>query len=381
MKFKIDKKMIYPALAIMTKLPTHKMSRVIEKDSLYIEVKDKSINLISYDGYEIYIEVEMSVDEDYYEEGVSRFEAKLFGSIIKSLNGEIYIEDTKSSCNIVNNRTRFELRSSAISDNLKNMDIAKVEDDYKVCKLSQSMLKSSLEGAMVSMGKDIRQLDLMNILMELDCECIRFISTDGYRLSVIEESYAQKVDIVERDDILLPSSSIPLINSFLKNDGEIEIRISKKAVCFIFDNIKMHIRRNDKVQYPDIRQILSMEKGTRVTVKRNALLRAIDQFHATGADIVTLKSDKDVNGEKGLKVIGNGDCLNEKVLGGEVLINIKKDNEINMGISFRGYQLRDGLKIIRSDSLDITVNGERDFIVMRPSGRRNMLYLVLPCML
>ena len=78
MKFKIEKGRIEPILSILTKVSVSKKSSFMEKDSLFVEVKDGKLILKAYDGYEIYIESCMPIGDKFYEVGVARFDSKIF---------------------------------------------------------------------------------------------------------------------------------------------------------------------------------------------------------------------------------------------------------------------------------------------------------------
>ena len=380
MKFKIEKGRIEPILSILTKVSVSKKSSFMEKDSLFVEVKDGKLILKAYDGYEIYIESCMPIGDKFYEVGVARFDSKIFSHIVKGLDGDILVEDDDKRCTICNRKTRIEMHSSTINKQLSNLNIAKVDSKYSEFIIKGDVLKESLEAVSVAAGKDINKPDLMNIMLECRRDLITFISTDGYRLVKIDEGCKSSESFNGKDSVLLPSTSIPLLLGFLKNKRDICMRVGEEAIYFDLGNVKMHIRRGDHTKYPNIEKILERESGVLVDVNRSSIVRAIDQIRSVGGDLIILESGYGVDANK-MTVKSKGDLVDKRAMGCEVFLNISKEEPLDFNIPFRTSLIYEGLKIMKSEMVRMRIKSDRDFVVIRSKEKSNMLYLVIPCIL
>lgn len=339
------------------------------------------LNLLTYDGSDVYVSVSIPIDTAFYEEGISRVDYKLFTHILKKLKGDIYLEDNRKKVIIKNNRTTIELSSSPRNEEIYKFSNLKLDTDFAGYRVKQNVLKNNLEYVIKGVSKDKNKIELNDILFEIKGDKIVLTATDGYRIILIESECINEKGEDER--FLISSELIPILRGFLNKNEDVRILNYEKVICFELENIKIYIRSSNNKKYPDIKRILERESGQKIKINKNQMLKALDQLQVAGANTITFENKKN----RDLKIKSAGDWTNDKVLDGQVVLKMNECSEEDIGISFRINLIKEGLSIFNSKEIVITIKGVRDFIVIRElveqenEDKIEKLYLLLPCLM
>ena len=201
---------------------------------------------------------------------------------------------------------------------------------------------------------------------ELECNC-----TDSYRL-------ARKVlklnEISETDyNIVIPSKNIVEVSKLLTDeDKKIELHIFNNKILFKYDNILFQSRLING-NFPNTSNLLPQESMLKVIVNVNDLYNVIDR-------VSILTSDKEKNV---VTLETNGTTLTMKSSSAEIgrveeKMNIEKDKEEEITISFSARYVMEALKVFETEECEISFVGEVNPIIFKGKGEENLIQLVLP---
>ncbi len=197
-------------------------------------------------------------------------------------------------------------------------------------------------------------------------------STDSYRLArkvvnldtAVEESY----------NIVIPSHNILEFSRILDDDEKvnIELHISNNKVLFIYKNIKFQSRLINGT-YPNTSNLMPKEEFLTVYTKLNDIYNVIDR-----ASILTSDKEKNI-----VTLETEGNLLTLKSSSQEIgrveeKMNITKNNEENIKISFSAKYMMEALKSFSTENVEIHFVGEVKPILVKSSDDESLTQLVLP---
>jgi len=200
----------------------------------------------------------------------------------------------------------------------------------------------------------------------LECNC-----TDSYRL-------ARKVlklnnDIETDYNIVIPSKNIVEVSRLLSDDNlNIELHIFNNKILFKYDNVLFQSRLINGT-FPNTANLLPKESMLKITVKVDDLYNVIDR-------VSILTSDKEKNV---VTLETNGNTLTMKSSSAEIgrveeKMNIAKDKEEEITISFSARYVMEALKVLDNEECEISFVGEVNPIIFKGKENDDLIQLVLP---
>ena len=200
----------------------------------------------------------------------------------------------------------------------------------------------------------------------LECNC-----TDSYRLArkVIKLNSNLESDY----NIVIPSKNIVEVSKLLTDDDmDLELHIFNNKILFKYDNILFQSRLINGT-FPNTSNLLPKESMLKVTVKVSDLYDVIDR-------VSILTSDKEKNV---VTLETNGNILTMKSSSAEIgrveeKMNITKDKEEDITISFSARYVMEALKVFNSPECEISFVGEVNPIIFKASDADDLIQLVLP---
>ena len=201
---------------------------------------------------------------------------------------------------------------------------------------------------------------------ELECNC-----TDSYRLArkVIKLDNYCDTDY----NIIIPSKNIIEVSKLLTDDEEnVELHIFNNKILFKYENILFQSRLING-NFPNTTNLLPTESILKLTVNVNDLYNVIDR-------VSILTSDKEKNV---VTLETNGNVLIMKSSSAEIgrveeKMNIIKDQEKDITISFSARYVMDALKVFATDECEISFVGEVNPIIFKEKDKDELIQLVLP---
>lgn len=197
-------------------------------------------------------------------------------------------------------------------------------------------------------------------------------STDSYRLAHKEVKLASASE--ENYNIVIPSHNILEFTRILDDDesSNIEMHISNNKILFVYKNLKFQSRLINGT-YPNTSNLMPKEDFLIVYTKLNDIYSVIDR-----ASILTSDKEKNI-----VTLETNGNLLTLKSSSQEIgrveeKMNITKNNEENIKISFSAKYMMEALKSFSTETVEIHFVGEVKPILVKSSEDETLTQLVLP---
>ncbi|MBQ8472853.1 MAG: DNA polymerase III subunit beta [Bacilli bacterium] len=200
----------------------------------------------------------------------------------------------------------------------------------------------------------------------LECNC-----TDSYRLARKVLKLNENVD--NDYNIVIPSKNIVEVSKLLSDDElNIELHIFNNKIVFKYDNVLFQSRLINGT-FPNTANLLPKESMLKLTVKVDDLYDVIDR-------VSILTSDKEKNV---VTLETNGNILTMKSSSAEIgrveeKMNISKDKEEEITISFSSRYVMEALKVLDSEECEISFVSEVNPIIFKTVGSDDLIQLVLP---
>ena len=200
----------------------------------------------------------------------------------------------------------------------------------------------------------------------LECNC-----TDSYRLA---RKVLKLAKSIENDyNIVIPSKNIVEFSRLLTDDDkDIELHIFNNKILFKYDNILFQSRLING-NFPNTANLLPKESFLKLTVNVDNLYDVIDR-------VSILTSDKEKNV---VTLETSGNTLTMKSSSAEIgrveeNMQIKKDKEEDIKISFSARYVMEALKVLDEKECEISFVGEVNQIIFKGLGNDELIQLVLP---
>ena len=196
-------------------------------------------------------------------------------------------------------------------------------------------------------------------------------STDSYRLARKIITLDEAVD--DNYNIVIPSRNLLEFIKIIDDEVEnIELHIFNNKILIKSDNIIFQSRLISGT-YPNTSNLLPEEFILNINVGVSELYSVIDR-----ASILTIDKEKNI-----VTFEIDGNKLYVKSSSAEIgrveeKMNIEKDNNENIKISFVAKYMMDALKSFNSDSVTISFVGEVKPIILKTSEDEGLTQLVLP---
>ena len=200
----------------------------------------------------------------------------------------------------------------------------------------------------------------------LECNC-----TDSYRLARKVLKLKENVDMDY--NIVIPSKNIVEFARLLTDDSlDVELHIFNNKILFKCDNILFQSRLINGT-FPNTANLLPKDSLLKITVNVNDLYDVIDR-------VSILTSDKEKNV---VTLETNGNILTMKSSSAEIgrveeKMNILKDKEEDIKISFSARYVMEALKVLDKEECEISFVGEVNPIIFKGKGNEDLIQLVLP---
>ncbi|MBN1638566.1 MAG: DNA polymerase III subunit beta [Ignavibacteriales bacterium] len=154
------------------------------------------------------------------------------------------------------------------------------EEDIHEIVMNGTDLKEALEKTVFAISKEEIRAAMMGVLFDIAKDGIRFVATDGHRLSKYHNK-GYETDFVEQ--YIIPERAISIILKIL-DERDVKIFLSKTHVEFKLDEMELITRLIGK-KYPDYNTVIPIENEFEMKVNTKELLQVIKRmilFSTTG---------------------------------------------------------------------------------------------------
>jgi len=247
------------------------------------------------------------------------------------------------------------------------------------------VLRGLIERTIFSISPDETRLHLNSGLFQGDGKVLRMVTTDGHRMTCVEE----RVEIEKgfyRHDVLIPARGLAELRRVLEGvQGEVEVTFETPFVFFdvpvpkqagpaggeaAAQSLRLAIKLADAT-FPPYRQVIPRDNKRLVVVGRETFasaLRRISSISLSRTPTTRLRL------EAGKMKISSD---NPDVGVGEEEIDIQYDGDA-FEIGFNARYLLDILDVVGTDNVQLHLGGSLDGCVVREEGNDQFLAVVMP---
>jgi len=227
-----------------------------------------------------------------------------------------------------------------------------------------------------SISRDETKLNISGAYIEnTEQESVRIVTTDGYRISIVDEFFDNKLSIEE--GFIIPSKGILELHKILHEKKEVEniaILIKKNNLIVRAGEVQLFVRLIEK-KFPDYKVILPEEgyKNISVRIPKEQIRPSIKRM-----SIISSENNRPVvfSFKENIITIFTEDnelgSVNE-----QIKIEEKVIEEFNFCIN--GMYLLEVLNAVEDDvMIEYNMEEENKPILVKPCNRKNIIYIIMP---
>ena len=239
--------------------------------------------------------------------------------------------------------------------------------------INSSVLTNIVKKISISFSHDDTRPVLNGALFDLEGDNLKFVSSDTYRLSLIETILDEPLE-GEFTPIIVPSKALIELSRLIEKDEIIKIVIDNKQAQFESNNLKIRVRLIEG-KFPSYKNVIPTDYSTRITANTKDLLLSIER--------ATVISGDDTNKTCTIKLEIKDDIIHINSYSPSIgqlndKLPISKEGE-DISISFNGSYFVDILKIIDTENVIIELNGNLSPAIIKPfESNIKYLSLILP---
>ncbi len=365
---KVDRKEILKAIQIVENSVTENKIREV-LSGIYIEAKENKIIL---KGTDLELSINTEISGEILSEGKIVIKHKLIEEFLKQiLDDKIELLEEKGKLVIKTDNTNSEF-SLYDADNYPMQTKFEMGVEYT---FNKEKLLTYIENVKISASTDPENLAVNCIRMEIEENKIKFISSDTYRLTYIEEELDESEKNKEGLSVSIPLKTIEGLIKIMKliDEETIIFKSDGTRVFFKFSNTEI-LTRVIELQFPDYKSILKntqhdkkilMNTKDFLSVLRRTLIFVRDNKDAKNGGIFTFENNK---------LILTG--INENAKIKEELITIQEGE--NLKISLNVKFLMDYISIIGGKVTELKLLNSKSSVVVKDESNDKSVYFTMP---
>lgn len=370
MKIKIKKELLLENLnkvskAISTKNLIPILSGIkfdLTKEGLTLTASDNDITIQTFIPAD-------NKDMEIEKEGSIIIQGKYVLDIVRKLPDEFINIEVIDELKILIYAENSEFNLNGI--NQKEYPNVALENSKNFVKINTKLFKTIINQTAFATSTDESRPILTGINIKITGDILECSATDSYCLA---KKQAKLNEIAgETYNIIVPGKNIVEFMKIL-NEGneELEIHIFSNKVLFKQNNLLFQSRLVSG-NYPNVNNLIPSDSFLKITANLSNLYDVIDRASILTSDkeknIVTLETNKN------LLIVRSSSAEIGRV---EEKMNITKDNEEEIKISFSAKYMMDALRSFEGDTVELAFEGEVKPIIIKDVEDPNLTQLVLP---
>ena len=361
MKLTINKQVLLSAINKVIKATASRPS-VPYLSGVLITVKDSQMILFASDlETSIQTKAECLVEK----EGTVAVAGKILANIINALpDTAIHLSDENEFLKITAGQSEFEIRKINTED---FSSFPKITSEQEVL-IPADKLSSMVKKVSKAVSRDESRVVLTGVLFTVEKDSIKMVSTDSFRLALIEQKLEQPLE--ETFEVLIPGKVLDEIARMIIGSETVKIASSANQILFTFDNTKMLTRRLEG-KFPNYKQLIPSSYTTKAITDHSELLASVRRVSLLALNNAAISVE--------ISAEDQTLSLNSKTqeLGAakeSILVKTEgTDNTIAINYSY----FIDGLTSINTDTVYLEIQAPlRPGILRAPE--ENFTYLVMP---
>jgi len=151
-------------------------------------------------------------------------------------------------------------------------ELPKPGSDLPSIQVSSHAFRKAIQLGSIAVSKDATKPALSGVLLHLSKNFIRVVSTDGFRLAVVE--LPVKTDLTADARLIVPKRALDLLPGSLGDDGQLNLSWDDRSLFMDQPGLKFSTRRVTG-NYPAYEKVLPADLPKRVIIDREDFLRTL----------------------------------------------------------------------------------------------------------
>jgi DNA polymerase-3 subunit beta len=368
MKLTCSPEALSQALSVVSRAVSPRTTMPIYNNVL-LETADSGLRLTATN---LEIGIVNSVDATVTEEGSITLPARLLTEFVSQLHeGEVEMELDAAT-------QTLKLRCGPYSDvKIKGIDAAEFpplpspEDGLKVT-VEQGDLVTAIEQTVVAASADEGRPVLTGVLTQVEGDRLTLAATDGHRLAVRTLDGVATEGGEGSESVIIPARALQELSRILKGEGKVEMTVaaSRNHVFFSLPKVRLMSRLIEGT-YPNYSQVVPEQSNTKITMSTKELLdrtRGVSIFARDSANVVRIKTEvSEISISATTSEVGSSQASVAADIDGA-----------DIQIAFNSRYLLDVLGLIGSEKVTLGFNGPLSPGLVRPTGRDDYTYVIMP---
>ncbi len=265
-------------------------------ESILLTLEKKKLSLFTTDGD---LSFTTSLPTESNDKGSVLLNARRLQDILRSLPDETAEFETKKKegdsevlFTIDTGRGKYKISGSS-----ERQERSEKKLDFELSfTLSSKEFKDIVHKTLFAVSLDSMRPAMMGLLLELEPQQLRVVSTDGHRLS----RYTQALETGSKDKlkVIVPSRVFSIVQKSLRDEDTVEISVSTKAARIQFKfGATLLVASLIAENYPNYEAVIPLENDKKLVVNRAHLastVKRVARFSSRGdvrlqLDVDTLK--------------------------------------------------------------------------------------------
>jgi DNA polymerase III subunit beta len=237
--------------------------------------------------------------------------------------------------------------------------------------MPQGDLREAIEQTVIAASTDEGRPVLTGVYLQLNGGKATFAATDGHRLAV--KTLPLGAQGGDPETVVVPARALAEVSRILKPGTEtidMTVGTQKNQVFFKSEAVELMSRLIEGT-YPNYQQVIPSQSTTTITAKTQDLLfttKVVSLFSKDAANVIKFKAE----GGK-LTLTANTSEVGNNVAGVEATVEGQ-----DLQVAFNSKYVLDALSIIGSEEVQLGFTGPLNPGAIRPVGRDDYLYIIMP---
>ena len=360
MKFRCEREVLAEALATAGRAATSRTGTLPVLSGVRLEVRGDTLTVT---GTDLELSIRLTVAVGGERDGAVVVPARLVADIVRSLpSGAVEVALGEDEVSISAGRSQFSIRPLGLDDYP-----VQVEPATEPVTLSSSAVAEALRQVVRAASTDDARAVLTGVLIAAEDDGVRLVATDSYRLAVRDLA---ETDILSAGQkVLVPSRALQELQRVLGGAEQLEVRLGARDAVFESGGTRLTTRLIEG-EYPNYRNLLPSSYPNTLTVGRESLLEALRRVKILAQDATPVRLH--LGGET-LRL----SAITQDVGTASEEIDASYDGA-EMTVAFNPDYLSAGVDAIDAEEVTLSTLDPMKPAVVRPVGRDDYLYLLMP---
>jgi len=297
------------------------------------------------------------------EEGEVAVPARIFSDFINNLKETNITIKSKGDILLINSNNH---QTKIISFSAKDFPIIPKPKEESFIVLNSGELFELFNTVIDAVSISEARPELSGVFINFSEKSIESAATDSFHLA--EKFINTKSKVIK--SVIIPRQTVQeLIRIFSGLTGDISLSISENQIFFTSSDLEIVSRLIDG-RYPDYKKVIPEKWISKVLTNKSDLEKNIRLASVFSSNISDIKISAE---EKGLIISAKNSDRGE--ISSLIEASLKNDR-FELSVNYRYFL--DGLKVIPTENVILEFTGEGNPLILRPEGRNDITYLIMP---